>query len=404
MVKLSTQEIHDLVDQYREEAIQLFQKTVQIPSPTGQELELSQFFEAYMQSFGLSVSKYEYETGRPNLIAEWTGNEAGKRFIFNGHMDVFPPPKGVTSKYGPWSGVIQDGKLYGQGAGDMKAGDCAAMMAVRILKESGYIPNGKIVLSYMVDEENTSEKGVLSLLKDGLLTNGDFGICMEPSHHKMLMEEGGVWQAEVTYYASGGHTTHPTQEEDALMKSIKAITHLYQLREKILSRSFSQLGHPFFQINMLTAGTVSNIRASKSTFSIDRRFAWEEGIEKVKKEIIDVLDALKAADPAYDYTLREIAYYPCAKRDRNDESVQLMFQACQDITGKQPQSFARYASSDAVHIMDHTGMQMPIYGPGDLDICSTSDECVDLEEYLTTIKIYIRMLDLLLGQRAEENH
>ena len=227
MIDISAEHIRAMVEEYRDEAVRLFQETVQIPSPTGQEGRLSAFFAEYMESFGLEVRKYEYEQGRPNLLAEWVGNDQGKKFVFNGHMDVFPPPVGIRSKFGPWSGVIEDGKLYGQGAGDMKAGDCAAMMAVRILKEKGYVPNGRVLLSFMVDEENTSEMGVRSLLRDGIFRDGDFGICMEPSDNMLLMEEGGVWQTEVTYLASGGHTTNPVCEEDALMKSIKVILALY---------------------------------------------------------------------------------------------------------------------------------------------------------------------------------
>lgn len=402
MINTSVESIRAMVEEYRDEAIQLFQKTVQIPSPTGQEGQLSAFFAEYMESFGLEVQKYEYEHGRPNLLAEWVGDSQGKKFVFNGHMDVFPPPVGVRSRFGSWSGVIEDGKLYGQGAGDMKAGDCAAIMAVRILKEKGYIPNGRVLLSFMVDEENTSEMGVRSLLRDGIFSDGDFGVCMEPSDNMLLMEEGGVWQTEVTYLASGGHTTNPVREEDALMKSIKVILALYQLREKIEARSFPGLGHPFLQINMLNAGTVSNVRASKSTFTIDRRFAAGEDFKAVRQEIFDVLDRFKSEDPAYDYTLKEVAYYPSAKRDTEDENVKLMIRACEEIQGRKVPHFARYASSDAVHIMDQTGMQMPIYGPGCLDICSTADEHVVLEDYLTAISVYMRMLALTLGQRKDQ--
>ncbi len=397
--RLSLEEIRSMVGDHRDEAIALLQKTVQIPSPTGQELGVSEFFAEYMQSFGLSVQRYEYEEGRPNLLAEWAGNETGRKFIFNGHMDVFPPPPGVTYPYGAWSGVIADGKLYGQGSADMKAGDCAAMMAVKILKERGYRPDGKILLSYMVDEENTSEKGVLSLLKDKLLNDGDFGICMEPSARMLLMEEGGVWQSEVTYLAPGGHTTNPAGEEDALMKSVKAITRLYKLRDEIERRHSDTLGHPFLQINVINAGSVSNVRAARSTFTIDRRFSPEEDFETVRKEIFDILDGLKAEDPSYDYEFQEVAYYPSAKRDENDPDVKLMLQACEEVLGRRVPQFGRYASSDATHIMAHTGMQMPIYGPGNIDICSTSDEHVELEDYLSAIMIYIRTLDLVLGQK-----
>lgn len=399
MTELSIEEIKSMVEHRREEAITFLQKTVQVPSATGDEFAMSKFFTNYIESMGLEVQKHEFQKDRPNLIAEWAGNPNGKKFIFNGHMDVFPPTTGIKGKFDTWSGAVEDGKVYGRGSTDMKAGDCAAMMAVRILKESGYVPNGKIVLSYMVDEENNSQQGIIALLDNGLLTDGDFGICMEPSEDMILMEEGGVWQTEVSYFASGGHTVADTKEQDALMKSIKAITELYKLREKIEARNFGILGHPFLQINTLHAGTVSNVRASQSTFSIDRRFAPEEGFENVKAEIIGVLDKLKAEDPAYDYIMKEVAFYPSAKRDENSEIVQKLSQAYADIKGSSPRYFGRYGSSDSVFIMNRTNMQMPIYGPGLCAIAGTADEYVDIEDYISTIMIYIRTIDLTLGQK-----
>lgn len=400
-MKLEVQDIKSLVQSYRDEAVHLLQRVVQTPSPTGQELEISRLMKDYMEAFGLEVQTYEYEKGRPNLLSEWVGNPDGKKFIFNGHMDVFPPNKGIEGKFGPWSGTIEDGKLYGRGSTDMKAGDCAALMAVRILKENGYVPNGKILLSYMVDEENTSEMGVLSLLKHGLLKDGDFGVCMEPSDKKILMQEGGVWQTEVTYLASGGHSAMPNTEKDALMKSITAITELYKLRETVEKRNFPGIGQPFLQINTLNTGGVSNVRASKSTFSIDRRFAPEEGFEQVKAEILGVLDGLKDRDPEYDYTLKEVAFYPCAKRDENNEAIKTMIRACEEIHGHPVERFGRFGSSDSVHIIDQSSIQMPIYGPGKLETCGTANEYVELEDYLSSIMIYIRMVDQLLGQKEE---
>lgn len=396
--KFTVDEIRQLVARNQAKAIQLLQTAVQIPSPTGQEGEISNFFADYMKSFGLEVQKYEYESGRPNLLAEWVGKKDGKKFIFNGHMDVFPPTEGITGKFSPWSGTIEDGKLYGRGSTDMKAGDCAAMMAVQILKESGYVPNGKILLSYMVDEENNSKMGSLALLEHGLLKDGDFGICMEPSSGKLLMEEGGVWQIEITYYASGGHTTYVTDEEDALMKSIHAINELYKLKDKVEKRSFPGLGHPFLQIGVIHAGTVSNVRASQSTFTIDRRFAAAEEFKAVKQEILDVLDRLKAKDPAYDYTLKEIAYYPSAKRDINNPAIKTIMQAIEDINGEKAECFARYGSSDATHIIDQTQIPMPIYGPSG-DGMGRADEYVELDDYLSAIMVYIRAIDLLLGEK-----
>ena len=143
-----------MVDACQDEAIQCLQEAVQTPSPTGEELAISRLFTRWIADCGLTVEQYEAEPGRPNLIAQWHGSRPGKRFLFNGHLDVFPPSDGDGGWYGPWSGKIADGFLYGRGAVDMKGGDCAALMAVRLLRRMNFDPKGSVILSYMVDEEN----------------------------------------------------------------------------------------------------------------------------------------------------------------------------------------------------------------------------------------------------------
>src|SRR5699024_11897960 len=113
------------------------------------------------------------------------------------HMDAFPPTDGDDGIYGPFSGQVADGYIYGRGAADMKGGDAAALMAVTFLKRMGFDPKGSIEMSYLCDEENGSANGVKWLLKNGYL-KGDFGICMEPTGGKVLVGHTGIYRITVT--------------------------------------------------------------------------------------------------------------------------------------------------------------------------------------------------------------
>ena len=72
----------------------------------------------------------------------------------------FPPDDRDPGYFGPWSGKIQDGFLYGRGSCDMKGGDAGVMMAVLFLKKMGFDPKGSVALTWMCDEENGGELGV----------------------------------------------------------------------------------------------------------------------------------------------------------------------------------------------------------------------------------------------------
>ena len=122
--------IEKIVDENKEEAVNFLAKMIQTPSVTGEEKAVGAVCKEMMEGMGLEVKVYEKAPGRPNLVAEWNGNETGKRFVFNGHYDVFPPVSDKPGRYGPWSGEIVDGKMYGRGTVDMKSGLCATIMAV----------------------------------------------------------------------------------------------------------------------------------------------------------------------------------------------------------------------------------------------------------------------------------
>src|SRR2546425_9854458 len=61
---------------------------INIPSPTGEELQMAQYMRAALQQLGLNVTWQEIEEGRANVVARWSGSSSGKNLMFNGHMDT----------------------------------------------------------------------------------------------------------------------------------------------------------------------------------------------------------------------------------------------------------------------------------------------------------------------------
>lgn len=90
---LSAKQISSFVDQNKEEAIRCLQEILQVPSVTGEEEAVSHVFEKWMTANGLPVERIYGAPNRPNLLSEWKGTKEGKRFVFNGHMDVFHPTR-----------------------------------------------------------------------------------------------------------------------------------------------------------------------------------------------------------------------------------------------------------------------------------------------------------------------
>ena len=106
-------EIHRFVQENREEAIDCLRELLATPSNSGEEVAVSKVFCRWIERAGLEPTVVGISEEHPNVLAEWFGSNPGKRFVFNGHMDTFPPTDGDEGTYGPYSGMVADNAVYG---------------------------------------------------------------------------------------------------------------------------------------------------------------------------------------------------------------------------------------------------------------------------------------------------
>jgi len=86
---LNPQAAEKIVAQVKEdEIVAMARDVINIPSPTGEELQMAQYMQNALQELGLHVTWQEVEEGRANVVGRWTGTGGGKNLMFNGHMDT----------------------------------------------------------------------------------------------------------------------------------------------------------------------------------------------------------------------------------------------------------------------------------------------------------------------------
>lgn len=409
---IKTEDIKKKVLENQDEAIQCLVEAIRSPSPTGSELPMALTVNRWLDKLGIQVNKYEYEKDRPNFIAEWKGSQPGKTFLFNGHMDVFPATESSDANYDPWSGEIKDGFVYGRGTSDMKGGDCAALMAVKFLKELGFDPKGSVVLNYVSDEESGGKNGILSLLKDNLI-KADFGISMEPSSRDahttdVMIGHGGVYPCQVIVYGDGGHAAKPIKPEDkdnkyggedAIKKAMKAVAALNKLADEVIAgKPLTPFGQSHMAVTKIHAGIAVNNYPRRAEICIDRRYMPNETPESVDAEIIGALEEIKKTDPTFEYEFHN--HYepdtPVFVNDENSAIVKAVDAACEEICGRKPEHFTKVGGCDVAYIKKAIGGDYPWFGPGTDEIaCST--EKVSIENYLNCIMVYMATMVKMLG-------
>lgn len=202
----------DSVDDMSELIVRALSDTVRIPSinpkfpgvnyddVVGLEGDVTRYLSEIYTAAGAEVDLWEVEAKRTNAAATLRGVGGGgtsRSLIYNGHVDVVPP--GQTSRWtsgDPFSGRIDDDRVWGRGASDMKAGLVAQAFAAKALSDAGVRLQGDLIIEAVVGEETMDYKsGVASAIDRGY--RADAAVVSEPSGPNALsvspLSAGMLW-------------------------------------------------------------------------------------------------------------------------------------------------------------------------------------------------------------------
>jgi acetylornithine deacetylase len=183
--------------------------------------------------------------GRPQLLARFASDGAGRSLLLNGHIDVVSgePKERWTSD--PNTPVVRDGKLYGRGACDMKGGVAAMVLAAETLARLGIHLAGDLLVNTITDEESSGAGGIASVAHG---VRADGGIVPEPTAFEVWIACRGSVYPTITVEGRPGHAElrQPHWREggavNAIEKSQVVLEAVRRLREEWLTRS--DLQHP----------------------------------------------------------------------------------------------------------------------------------------------------------------
>lgn len=218
----------------RDEIIDLVQRMVRIPSenPPGDTTELYAFVAGYLEERGLNVETVAPQAHLPNLVATLRGGQPGRHLVLNGHLDVFPAGDPGAWSDDPFSGAIRDGKLFGRGVSDMKAGTAASILTYVYLSEVRDQLKGTLTLTAVSDEETGGTWGTRYLMDHHPDVRGDCVINAEPSTPGTIRfgEKGPLW-LKMRVATHGGHGAYAHQSRNAIIETAQIITKLQRLTD-----------------------------------------------------------------------------------------------------------------------------------------------------------------------------
>jgi succinyl-diaminopimelate desuccinylase len=152
------------------------------PNPPGDTTLAAAHVASFLEAHALPFRVIAPQPTMPNIVGSFTGPTPGRHLVLNGHMDVFPVDEQHERwTHGPWSGAMADGKIYGRGVADMKAGTSASVFTYYYLCRIRDHLKGRLTLTAVSDEETFGPWGARYLMEHHPEVHGDCLLNGEPS-------------------------------------------------------------------------------------------------------------------------------------------------------------------------------------------------------------------------------
>jgi len=399
------------IEELADEMVGFVQELIAIPTvnPPGENYQAcAECIGARLGKFGYDVEYVEArgrvehtaENPRVNVIGRLRDLPARPLLHFNGHFDVVPVGDGWTVP--AFEGVVRDGKIYGRGATDQKAGIAASIYAVEAIRRAGVRLHGAVEQSGTVDEESGGLAGMAYLAENGYISRDrtDFVIITEPLNvDRVCLGHRGVYWFEVATLGRIAHGSMPFLGVSAIGKMNDFLTIVERELKPALERRTTSMPveppearHASINVNSISGGQPGGgfqtpCVADRCEAIFDRRFLMEEPLAEVQGEIRGILDGLVKRDPEFRYQLKDLLTVLPIQTDARSQLVTTMAGAVRDVRGSDPPLIASPGTYDQKHVM-RLGLveQCIAYGPGILHLSHQPDEYCRIDHLVDAAK------------------
>ena len=383
----------------RGELIRFARDLVRIPSvfrpedPDGNEARVARYVADYLDGEGFEVRTEEVSPGRPNVWAIWRGDRPGKTLLFEGHTDVVTEGRAEEWQYPPFGAELVGARIYGRGSCDTKGNLAAAVMAVKAIKDSGVPFAGRLLLCHPVDEEGMMS-GIKHFIRGGHAEGVDGAVICEPEENQVCVAQKGAMRVEVTVRGRMAHGAMPSSGVNPVTRAARFVVAVEALEKEEISRYGEDplLGYPSITPTVLLGPERGepqiNVIPSSAYVALDIRTVPDQSHEKIVARLKGCLADLEAEDPDFEADLEIIEERPPTETGVDDPLARAVAAAYTQLTGEQPRYNGVPGATDGTFLHAWSGVSIVTTGAGDRTIPHHKDEWVDVDELLTTCRLY----------------
>ncbi len=384
-----------LADTFERDVIEFTRELVRIRSYSDDEGGVARAVAAKMD-----------ELGYDDAFIDSTGNAVGfigdgSRLVhFDSHMDNVEVCDAEEWVLPPFAAEINDGRIYGRGAVDMKSGLAASVYGAALARERGLASGKRICVSGSVCEEYCDGENIKMMYKE-LGLRPDFAVICEPSDNLITLGHKGKAQTRIKTHGVSAHGSAPEKGVNAVYEMAEIIARVEALNKKLTEEGGLHGTIVLSSISCVTASL--NAVPSECEIYLDRRLVLGETEEKVRGEM-DSLVAGKRASweigtlRRTSWTGAPLVYEPLHMAWKIDESSPLKKAADAAYADAFSEAPARYDFWDfGTNAVTPVAMGIPTigFGPGEYKLAHMRNENCEVSKIVQAANFYAALIGRL---------
>jgi acetylornithine deacetylase len=399
----------EIIEGNRDEAVSYLSGLLKHPSVMGSEESAQRHYAELLKLLDMEIDIWEPKaedmkinpdfmparddyTGSPDVVGVLRGTGGGRSILLNGHVDVVPAG-GNDWTDDPWSGKIEDGKVYGRGANDMKGALIAYLMAMKAIKEAGIDLKGDVLIGSVIGEE-TGGAGTLSLINRGYRADG--AIISEPSDLRVCPVSMGVIWFRVRVRGLMAHAATSYLGVNAISKAAMLIQEIDAYEERMIRDKkhplYSHHPSPFsINIGIIKGGVFPTSVPDEVILEARMSFSPDDDIAQVKKELEEAIHKAAMKDEWLRDHLPEIEWYGFCL---NSGSVPMdhpllgaILYNFKLVKEREAEIIGTPWGTDAGALIRYGNIPTIVFGPGPGGMAHKADEYIDVDMLQDTTKV-----------------
>jgi putative selenium metabolism hydrolase len=379
------------VQEQEKSLIGFLRDIVALPSLSGQEEDVVRRVAREMEAVGFD-----------EVVIDTLGNVLGRigngqRVIaFDAHLDTVDVTDRDQWECDPFTGKLEDGKVFGRGAVDQKAGMAGMVYAGAIMKELDLLDGLQVWMVGSVMEEDCDGLCWHHILQEKTLAP-ELVVSTEPTGLRINRGQRGRMEIRVRVKGRSCHGSMPHLGDNAIYRITPAVRAIEELNERLPDDPF--LGKGTCTVTWIgSQGPSLCAVPDQAEFHIDRRLTTGETRESALAEVEAAMSSAGVEAEVFTLKYEEKSwtglvypmdkYYPTWVLDEGHPALAAAGRSFTQVTGRKPEVSRWTFSTNGVAITGLHGVPCFGFGPGQEDIAHTANEFVPVEDVLTACAFY----------------